>query len=208
MGGVKQEIRMIPLDRLREHPMNANRMTPGMRKKLRNCLQRAGGHYEPLVVRPMPGEPGAYQLINGHHRAAVLRELGAAEAACLVWQLSDAETLWLLATVNRVCGQDVPGRRLELLQAVAESLGQAVGGPGGLAEILPEDAAALERVLGGVRDLVPAGPLRVDDLPEALTIFMSSGEKREVVGKLRQTHRDLRVAILAWAQERGVGVGA
>lgn len=203
MGGVTQEIRMIALDCLRGHPMNANRMSAGMRRKLRSCLERGGGRYEPLVVRKMPGEEGAYQLINGHHRAEVLREMGAGEAACVVWELTDAETLWMLATVNRVCGEDVPGKRLELLKAVAEGMGGGGLGLGGLAEILPEDEEALGRMLRGVGEVVPGLGGKVEDMPEALTVFMTAGEKREVVGRLRETDGDLRVALLAWARERG-----
>ena len=144
-------------------------------------------------------------MINGHHRAEVLREMGLKEAACVVWELTDAEALWLLATVNRVCGEDVPGRRLELLQAVAEGMGEGVGGAARLAEILPEDRGTLERLLRGVGEFVPAVAAGLAGMPEALTIFMSAGEKREVVGRLRETDGDLRVAILAWARGRGDG---
>ncbi len=67
--------RMVPLDDLRPHPLNANVMPEDLREKLAAHINRTG-RYPFLVVRPHPEEPGKYQVLDGHHRVAVLRELG------------------------------------------------------------------------------------------------------------------------------------
>ncbi|MBE3071108.1 MAG: ParB N-terminal domain-containing protein, partial [Planctomycetes bacterium] len=55
-----------------------------------------------------------YQILNGHHRAQALRELGHTHARCDVWEVDDAEARLLLATLNRLEGRDDPGLRARL----------------------------------------------------------------------------------------------
>ena len=98
-------LRWVPIDCLEPHPENANRMLPGLLEKLKSHIRRTG-RYEPLVVRPMgraqakaqcggendrpqsgrlerraPSE-SRYQILNGHHRAEVLKALGHTRARC------------------------------------------------------------------------------------------------------------------------------
>src|SRR3989442_1264884 len=106
--------RMVPLDDLLPHPLNSNVMPPYLQAKLWAHIKRTG-RYPFLVVRPHPDEPGKYQVLDGHHRVAVLRDLGHTEARCDVWQVDDREAKLLLATLNRLQGQDLPRRRAQLL---------------------------------------------------------------------------------------------
>src|SRR2546422_1171868 len=73
--------RMVPLDDLLPHPLNSNVMSPDLQAKLRAHIKRTG-RYPFLVVRPHPDQPGKYQVLDGHHRVAVLRDLGHTEARC------------------------------------------------------------------------------------------------------------------------------
>ncbi len=82
--------RMVPLDNLLPHPLNSNVMSPDLQAKLRAHIKWTG-RYPFLVVRPPPDEPGKYQVLDGHHRVAVLRDLGHTEARCDVWQVDDRE---------------------------------------------------------------------------------------------------------------------
>ena len=102
--------KMVPLDDLRPHPLNSNVMPEDLRDKLAAHIRRTG-RYPFLVVRPLPEEPNKYQVLDGHHRVEVLRELGFTEARCDVWEVNDREAKLLLATLNRLQGQDVPIRR-------------------------------------------------------------------------------------------------
>ena len=104
-----------PLERLRPHPANAKRMDPERRAKLTRHVARSG-RYPPIVVRPQPDEADAYQILDGHDRDAVLRELGADDALRYVWPCDDQAAPLLLATLNRLQGEDSPGLRASLLE--------------------------------------------------------------------------------------------
>jgi hypothetical protein len=71
----------------------------------------------------------------------VLRELGHDEARCDVWNVDDRETKLLLATLNRLEGQDIPIRRAQL---VHELLGEM--SLGDLAGLLPETDKQIEEL--------------------------------------------------------------
>src|SRR3989449_3024772 len=132
--------RMILLDDLLPHPLNSNVMSEDLQAKLRAHIKRTG-RYPFLVVRPHPEQPGKYQVLDGHHRVAVLRDLGHTEARCDVWEVDDREAKLLLATLNRLQGQDAPIRRAQLLH---ELLGEmSLSDLGGL---LPETEKQLEEL--------------------------------------------------------------
>ena len=131
----------IPLDRLRPHPANANVMPEERLEKLAENIRREGD-YPPLVVRPHPEEEGCYQLLDGHQRADVLRRLGHQEADCYVWPCDDRTALVLLATLNRLEGQDDPLKRAELLRELSE-----LASPEELARLLPESTALIRQSL-------------------------------------------------------------
>ncbi len=125
--------RMVPLDDLLPHPLNSNVMTPDLRAKLRAHIKKSG-RYPFLVVRPHPTAQGKYQVLDGHHRVEVLRDLGHSEARCDVWDVNDREAKLLLATLNRLEGQDQPARRAQLLH---DLLGEMSSDD--LAGLLPEN---------------------------------------------------------------------
>ena len=132
--------RMVPLGNLLAHPLNSNVMPEDLQEKLTAHIKRTG-RYPFLVVRPHPDEPGKYQVLDGHHRVAILRDLGYTEARCDVWQVSDREAKLLLATLNRLQGQDLPIRRAQLIH---ELLGEMSGDD--LAGLLPETDKQLEEL--------------------------------------------------------------
>jgi ParB-like chromosome segregation protein Spo0J len=131
---------MIPLTDLVPHPLNSNQMLPDMREKLRAHIKRTG-RYPFLVVRPHPKEPGKFETLDGHHRILVLQDLGHTEARCDVWDVDDREAKLLLATLNRLEGQDLPIRRAQLLH---ELLGEM--SVDDLAGLLPESDRQIEEL--------------------------------------------------------------
>jgi ParB-like chromosome segregation protein Spo0J len=106
--------KQIPLDYLLPHPLNSNVMPAEYREKLLTHIKRTG-RYPYLVVRPHPRERGKYEVLDGHHRVSVLRDLGRMDARCDVWDVDDREAKLLLATLNRLEGQDLPMRRAQLI---------------------------------------------------------------------------------------------
>jgi ParB-like chromosome segregation protein Spo0J len=194
-------VQWIALDKLIAHPKNANVTPAEVMAKLRRHIARTG-RYEPLVVRPHPAVAGSFELINGHHRAEILRSLEHTQAACVVWSLDDAETLLLLATVNRLGGEDAPGKRLELLESLAaasDASAEALG------ELLPESAESLRQLLAKTQlpDVPAAAPV-VGDMPEAFTVFLAAAEKARLVKALKATAKETRAALMIWAADREV----
>lgn len=109
----------IAVDDLLPHPQNSNRMNEETLEKLRRHIERCG-RYEPLTVRSHPQQQGKFEIINGHHRLRVLESLGHGTADCNVWEVGDEQSLLYLATLNRLCGEDVPERRSALLEELLE----------------------------------------------------------------------------------------
>jgi ParB-like chromosome segregation protein Spo0J len=129
--------RQIPLDDLLPHPLNSNVMSAEYREKLLSHIRRTG-RYPFLVVRSHPTEPRKFETLDGHHRVSILRDLGHTEARCDVWDVDDREAKLLLATLNRLEGQDQPLRRAHLLHdLLGEWSASDLGG------LLPETEAEI-----------------------------------------------------------------
>ncbi len=86
---------------------------------------RRNGRYPAVIVRPHPSDDGKYEVIDGHHRARALESLGHETVRVDVWHVDDTETRVLLATLNRLEGDDVPVRRAELLHALMGEMSSA-----------------------------------------------------------------------------------
>ena len=181
-------LQWIPLEHLEAHPENSNRMPPPLQEKLRRHIERTG-LYEPLVVRPLSapaatgdGEARRYQILNGHHRARALGELGHTHARCDVWEVDDAEARLLLATLNRLEGRDDPSARAALVAHLAEGRSAE-----DLARLLPEPPDAVERLLRLARP--PEAPLPPDQVrPPArpMTFFLADEQYALVTEALRE----------------------
>ncbi len=134
-----QELTWLAIDRLAPHPMNANVMSPELIAKLKENIGRTR-RYPPIIVRCLAD--GTFQVLDGWHRILVLRELGERSAWCLAWEVGDQDALVLLATLNRLHGEDVPGKRAALIAELQqhETLAR-------LALLLPESEAELTSAL-------------------------------------------------------------
>ena len=140
-SGADDRLVRVPLSQLHAHPSNANLMTEEWLEKLARNIAREG-RYPPLIVRPHPELQGEYQLLDGHQRDEVLRRLGHSDALCYVWDCDDATALTLLASLNRLAGEDVPARRAALLAELTGIMSVEE-----LALLLPEDAGAIRETL-------------------------------------------------------------
>ncbi|MCL2648745.1 MAG: ParB/RepB/Spo0J family partition protein [Phycisphaerales bacterium] len=198
MSSSIHEVQQIELSRLIAHPKNANVMSPSVMAKLRRHIEKTG-RYESLVVRPHPTREACFELINGHHRKEILESLGRTHAACVVWDLDDTETLMLLATVNRLGGEDAPGKRLDLLEALADSLAAS---PAELAKFLPEEEAVLMKLLSEEKPPEMATQPPLTKMTEAFTVFLTAGDKKQLLETLKQTHRDPAKALMIWVNEK------
>lgn len=169
----------VPTDLLLAHPENSNFMDAETLRKLQRHIERTG-RYEPLTVRPQPGEPGKFQVVNGHNRLRVLRALKLETARCIVWNLDDAQTRLYLATLNRLSGNEIPERRMALLENLLTDFDIDE-----LSALLPEDRKQLEQLEQMVHlesDHIAAltDGLQTSRGPVFLTFLLEAPEAKEV----------------------------
>lgn len=179
------KIEKIPLYKLVAHPSNANVMSEETLRKLRRHIEQQG-FYEPLAVRCHPSKANCYQLLNGHHRKCVLEQLEHQYADCVVWQVNDEQALMLLATLNRLSGQDDPYKRSELLEKLSQRFGQEE-----LLKQLPEKQQQLEKLLACRRAPEVLEPESLPELPQAMTFFVNDKQKETIETSLRQLRNQL-----------------
>ena len=107
---------------------------------MRSLLRRSIKRFDlvaPLVVRQM--EPGLYETIGGAQRLTALREMGSADAPCVVVEANDGEARLLSQALNRIHGEDDLGLRAELMREVLEKLPQE-----DVLSLLPETSESLD----------------------------------------------------------------
>ncbi len=185
-------IRRISLDRLVPHPGHPNRMSRATFAKLVRNLEQTG-RYEPLVVRPCPGRRGFFQIIHGHHRCEALRTLGRTTADAVVWNVSDAETDLLLATLNRLGGRDMLDKKLALLRRLS-----IIMAPRELAQLLPQTRGQIERLIDAGPAQVPSGTGR--DFATPIVFFADEAQEQLVAQALAQASIGLPEGLTRAAQ--------
>lgn len=132
---------LIPMQDLIPHPENSNRMAGNFMKKLEENIKKSD-NYETITIRPHPEFESKFQILNGHHRVEILKKLGFEEVKCDVWEVSDSEARLLIATLNRLEGQDVPELRMSLLKNLMDDYYVSE-----LESLIPENTKQLEELL-------------------------------------------------------------
>ncbi len=168
-----KRIESIGINKLIAHPANPNRMSGSVFRKLAAHIERTG-NYEPVIVRPHQQRTGCYEIINGHHRVRALRKLGSKTCDCVIWQVDDAETLMLLATLNRLCGHDVLEKKAELIKDLSERFSTK-----DLAKKLPDTKRAIERLRNLYKLPMPAASGHKAFL-NPLMFFLTDDQKQTV----------------------------
>ena len=183
---------LIPLAQLEAHPLNANVMSEAMLAKLVSHI-RATGLYPPIIVRPLAGGD-CFQMLDGHHRAVALRRLGHTHARCEVWDVSDAQAAMLLATLNRLHGEDDPMLRGGLLAEISRELDRDE-----LVALLPDDVERIDGLIAlAQRTPLDPPPDETDlpPLPRALTFFLDHATHERVIARLSELDDDRNAALI------------
>ena len=197
---------IIPLDRIHPHPANSNVMPEALVKKLAHHIE-SSGRYPPLVVRPIAaenappqdsrvehsGDTTHYQILDGHHRVLALKQIGRDSACCSVWEVDDDEALLLLATLNRLQGQDDPIKRSRLLNKLSGTLDVSR-----LSELLPERREQVCRLLELSKEpAAPKPPKPLNEMPAAVHFFLLPDQKRKLDAVLKSLGGTREQALLA-----------
>ncbi len=109
-------VREIDVTAIDANSWNPNRLSPGMRHKLKIYIKREG-LVEPLVVRPK--SDGRFEILGGYHRWLIAQELGYTTVPCSVVELDDRRAKILSINLNEMKGESVPA----LLSRVVHDLG-------------------------------------------------------------------------------------
>ncbi len=95
------ELLSIAVDQIDEAPRRVRRDLKGQRQKVRRAVERFG-FCVPILVKPAT-EPGRYEVVDGHVRLAVARDLSADSVPALsVGDLPDAEIRRLALSLDKL----------------------------------------------------------------------------------------------------------
>lgn len=146
---VAREVRRVRLADLRPAEWNANRVPPGVLRKIRRSIEEFG-FVENLVARPHPDGPaGTLEVLSGNHRLGLLEEMAFQEVPVVVVDVDDAHARILAQALNRTRGEDDPEAYGRLLEQVLASVDAAR-----VAEFLPETETSIDRAIARIRPAV------------------------------------------------------
>ncbi len=92
--------RLMPIEALRPNPDQPRRtFEPGALEELAASL-KTKGVIQPLIVRPDPSAPGAWQIVAGERRWRAAQKAGLAEVPVIVRDYDDAELLEIAIIEN------------------------------------------------------------------------------------------------------------
>ena len=201
------KIEVVGIERLLAHPENPNKMNGADFLKLRTYIGRSG-NYEPIVVRVHPDEDGCYQIINGHHRVKALGELGYEKVNCVVWDVDDVQCRVLLASINRLKGRDILGRRAEIVLRLLEDYSVE-----DLSCVLPDKTKQIEALRDAAIKKMPKLNREKNILKRGACVFLLDECQRsfvkESIGNMKRNVDGLKGAsdseVLMFMCERYIG---
>jgi ParB-like chromosome segregation protein Spo0J len=170
----------IPLAKLLPHPENPNRMAKANFEKLKRHIKQSH-NYEPLIVRKHPEIENHFQIINGHHRAEALKQIGETFADCVQWDIDDDAARLLLATLNRLGGKDELASKASLYKSLSEKFSVKE-----LTKLLPDTKQAIERL----KDITKSLPQFADNAKaflNTLIFFLNDEQIKTVETALEKT---------------------
>jgi len=121
----------IPTERLFPNPWNVNEMSPEMFGKELASISEFG-FVVPLLVRPHPWEPDAYQIIDGEHRWRAGKELGMTSFPVSIIEVDDETAQQLSIVLNETRGAANQLKLASLVRSLASRTD-----PERLARVLP-----------------------------------------------------------------------
>jgi len=152
--------RLLPIEQVRRNPEQPRRDFP--ETELDELAASIGekGVLQPILVRPVAGEPGEYQIVAGERRWRAAQRAGLREIPVVVRELDDLEAMEI-AIIENVQRAD--------LNAIEEAFGYQ-----SLIERFGRTQEAVAQTVGKSRSHV-ANALRLLGLPEAVQLELRAG---------------------------------
>ncbi len=126
-----------------------------------------------------------------------LRRLDRATARCDVWEVDDAEALLLLATLNRLQGQDDPHKRAVLVGALAARRGMTLPQ---LSRELPDRGDQLKALAGLGERVQLACPRPLADQRVAVHFFLLPADRSELEEAISAAGGPREQVLMRWAR--------
>lgn len=137
-------LRSLRIDQVHPNNWNFNRLSPSLRKKLRNGMRevkKETGTFLPILVRPHPELEGEYQIVDGENRYLELKEhFKKKKIPAIVADLPDSLAKQLTSTLNYIRGEKDDHLYANFLADLVENEKETVEH---LASILPEEEAEI-----------------------------------------------------------------
>jgi ParB family chromosome partitioning protein len=151
----------IPIELLRRNPDQPRKVFSEEDLDELAASIREKGVIQPLLVRPLPGAPGEYEIVAGERRWRAAQRAGVREVPAVVRSLADGEVLEI-AIIENVQRVD--------LNPIEEALGYRA-----LMDRFGRTQDAVAEVVGKSRPHV-ANALRLLNLPEAVQGYVLQGQ--------------------------------
>ena len=187
------EHRKIKIKQLLAHPLNSNVMPEDRFDKLKSHIAKTG-NYPPIIVRQKHDQEESslrdiqeqvYEILDGHHRVKALHALDRQFANCVVWNVNDEEALTLLATLNRLSGEDDVKKRAKLIHKLSLKLNSSSDEK--LSNLLPENRKQIEKLLALAEERVNVKlPKTQNEMPVVVHFFLNANDKRKLESRLRE----------------------
>lgn len=111
-----------------------------------------------------------------------IERLGHKTVECVVWQADDDEATLLLATLNRLQGQDNTRKRGQLIAQLTERHDASE-----LVKVLPERIEQIRKLIEvSSHPTMPRAPQRIEDMPVAVHFFLLPNQKQALNACLRK----------------------
>lgn len=106
---------IVNVDDLVANNYNPNAMEQQVFDSLAEQMTEAGGVAQTVIVRPLDGKPGKYEIVDGEHRVKTAAIAGIKRILVANVPLSDGQAKLKTLSMNHLRGQDLPIKLAQLL---------------------------------------------------------------------------------------------
>lgn len=114
-GGWDIDFRIVPTDHVEPNDYNPNDMESEFFEALTNAVREEGGMYQPVLVRPKPGEEGRFLIVDGENRWRVVNFLKKTTIPVVVVPYDDEKAKVRTISFNAIRGKNIPIKLARLL---------------------------------------------------------------------------------------------
>ena len=123
-----EKIMEVPVEDIQEfknHPFKSR--SGNEQEELKNSIS-AQGTIEPLIVRPFSSE-GKYEVISGHRRLEICKELGVTDVPVIARNMTDAEAVIMMVDSNIQREELLPSEKAFAYKMKLDALKRTAGRP-------------------------------------------------------------------------------